>query len=77
MAHIQKEPEFRPKTYCGGAGDPALPGEPTGPGGHMQLVNQNEREISEQSWEMLTCDYQGYQDNFDHVQGVYREGSIK
>lgn len=56
-------PEPGDRTYCGGAGNPAMPGEPTGPGGHMNLVNQNEREINENSWEYVSVQATGYQDD--------------
>lgn len=56
-------PEPGDRTYCGGAGNPALPGEPTGPGGHTQLINQNEREIGENSWEYVAVRATGYQDD--------------
>lgn len=63
MAEPQDAPEFPAKTMYGGAGIPPLPGSPTGPGGDVKLVNQNEREVSEQSWEPVSCEYWGYQDD--------------
>lgn len=69
---IQIEPEYEAKTYCGGAGDPAMPGEPTGPGGNATLTNQNEREINENSWEQVSVQPVGYAEDFSHTQGVYR-----
>lgn len=70
---IQEEmPESPDKTYCGGAGRPAMPGEPTGVGGSSVLTNQNEREVNEQSWEMTPIEETGYCEDFSHTQGVYR-----
>lgn len=72
MAHVQTEPEFPEATFKGGQGMPAMPGCATGVGGNSTLANQNEREVSEQSWEEINCSYEGYQDDFSTVQGVYR-----
>jgi hypothetical protein len=63
VAEPQIEPEFPKTTYLGGQGMPAMPGSATGPGGDMRLVNQNEREINENSWENVSCEYAGYQDD--------------
>lgn len=63
MADPQEEPEFPSRTTVGGAGIPPLPGSPVGVGGNSTLTNQNEREISEASWENPPCEYTGYQDD--------------
>lgn len=73
---IQKEPVQSPYTDCGGAG--CLPGQyvPTGPGGNMTIVNQNERYIIDNSFENAECRYSPMGEDDSHVMGVYRETEI-
>ncbi len=70
---IQKEPVQSPHTECGGAG--CLPGQymPTGPGGNMTIVNQNERYIIDNSFENTPCLYADMQSDDSHIMGVYSE----
>lgn len=49
---------------------------PTGPGGNMRLVNSNEGEVIEASYEDTAVVQVGYAENFSSVQGVFREANL-
>lgn len=48
-------------TYCGGAGMPTMPGPVTGVGGNEDIYNQNEKSITDSSFQNIPVEYTGYQ----------------
>lgn len=63
MGEPQKEPVSPARTDVGGAGVPTMPGPVTGPGGWTSLINQDEKAITDSSFQNTPCEYVGYQDD--------------
>lgn len=72
MGIEQDQDDNTPVTMDGGA-SPVAPC-PTGPGGNYALLNQDEGEIIERSYEDFTISrpMDGYDESDAHVQGVFR-----